>query len=291
MTILLEMKGRKLTLGIQRIASKMQKTQILLQQPNLQPYIPETRMFSVEDLRAMIHQYGLIYIKPDIGTYGNGVMSAEYYQAAPEEDGEIENKENPVKEVPDFQYKLRFGIQTQTYLTFEELYSALMVKIKRRDYLIQQGIHLLTYHRRKFDIRVLVQKNLKREWETTGYIARLGALQKIITNHHGGGTACPVERLLSHHMDERQLELLLSELRLVGTQVGHQLQHAYPKLKELGLDIAVDNNFKAWILEVNTMPALFPFKWLKDKRIYKRIRRYAIHYGRLKRTRARSNGH
>ncbi|MNK39950.1 Endospore coat-associated protein YheD [compost metagenome] len=278
-------------MSIQRIASKWQKTQIILQQPNLQPYIPETRKFSVEDLRAMIHQYGLVYVKPDRGTYGNGVMSAEYYQVAPEENGENQNEENPVKEIPNPQYKLRFGIHSQTYMTFEELYSALMEKIKRCDYLIQQGIHLLTYHRRKFDIRVLVQKNLKREWETTGYIARLGALQKIITNHHGGGTAHPVEQLLGSHMDERQLELLLSELRLVGTQVGYQLQHAYPKLKELGLDIAIDADFKAWILEVNTLPALFPFKMLKDKRIYKRIRRYAIHYGRLRKARPRPNGH
>lgn len=275
-------------MSIQRIASKWRKTQIILQQPNLQPYIPETRKFSVEDLRAMIHQYGLVYVKPDRGTYGNGVMSAEYYQAVPEENGETLNEENPVKENPEPRYKLRFGIQSQTYKTFEELYSALMDKIKRRDYLIQQGIHLLTYHRRKFDIRVLVQKNLKREWETTGFIARLGALQKIITNHHGGGTAYPVEQLLSPHMDERQLELLLSELRLVGTQVGYQLQHAYPKLKEIGLDIAIDADFKSWILEVNTMPALFPFKELKDKRIYKRIRRYAIYYGRLRKNKATS---
>ncbi|WP_246021797.1 YheC/YheD family protein [Paenibacillus zeisoli] len=275
-------------MSIQRIASKWKKTQIILQLPNLQPYIPETRKFSVEDLRAMIHQYGLIYIKPDRGTYGNGVMSAEYYLAAPEKNGEIENEANLVKESPAPQYKLRFGIQSQIYNTFEELHSALMDKIKKRDYLIQQGIHLLTYHRRKFDIRVLVQKNLKREWETTGYIARLGALQKIITNHHGGGTSYPVEQLLSPHMDERQLELLLSELRQIGTQVGYQLQHAYPRLKELGLDIAVDAEFKAWILEVNTLPALFPFKELKDKRIYRRIRRYAVHYGRLKKSKVTS---
>ncbi|USB33277.1 YheC/YheD family protein [Paenibacillus sp. YPG26] len=282
------MKGRKLTLSIQRIASKWRKTQILLQQSNLQPYIPETRKFSFEDLRAMIHQYGLVYIKPDRGTYGIGVMSAELDQEALDASGEIPPEGNPVMESPAPTYKLRFGIQGQTYMTFEELYSALMDKIKRRNYLIQQGIHLLTYHRRKFDIRVLVQKNLRREWETTGFIARLGALQKIITNHHGGGTSYPVERLLSHHMDEKQLELLLSELRLIGTQVGYQLQNSYPKLKELGLDIAVDSGFKAWILEVNTMPALFPFKDLKDKKIYKRIRRYAVHYGRLRKSKATS---
>lgn len=271
-------------MSIQRIASKWNKTQIILQQPNLQPYIPETRKFSLEDLRAMIHQYGLIYIKPDRGTYGNGVMSAEYYVESPEENGAVGNEANPVIENIDPQYKLRFGIQTQTYKTLEELYIALIDKIRKRNYLIQQGIHLLTYQRRKFDIRVLVQKNLKREWETTGYIARLGAPQKIITNHHGGGTSYPVEQLLSPHMDVRQLELILSELRQLGTQVGYQLQVAYPRLKELGLDIAIDAELKAWILEVNTMPALFPFKELKDKRIYKRIRRYAVHYGRLKKS-------
>ncbi|WP_068621661.1 YheC/YheD family protein [Paenibacillus tuaregi] len=276
---------------IQRIASKWQKTQILLQGPHLQVYIPETQKFSLENLNTMIHKYGLVYIKPDRGTYGQGVMSAEYNgpltsDTSPQAEPQVPQIQEPSPLPPS--YKHRYGVQTQTYLSIDELYAVLIHKIQGREYLIQQGIDMLTYQRRKFDLRVLVQKNLKGEWETTGYIGRVAAHQKIITNHHGGGTALPIEHLLGPHMNERQLQLMIQELRQIGTLVGYQLQSAYPRLKELGLDVAVDAGFKAWILEVNTLPALFPFKELKDKNIYKRIRKYAIHYGRFSRSRSAS---
>lgn len=267
---------------IQRIASKWKKTQIIQQRTHLQAYIPETQKFSLENLTNMIHKYELIYIKPDRGTYGQGVMSAEYELPVTENPPSSEEgqEQEPPPPLPPI-YKHRFGIQTQTFSSIEELYAALMEKIQQREYLIQQGIHLLTHQRRKFDIRVLVQKNLKGEWETTGYIGRVAAYQKIITNHHGGGTSFPIEQLLGPYMNDRQLQLTIHELRQIGTQVGYQLQKAYPRLKELGLDVAIDADFKAWILEVNTLPALFPFKELQNKNIYKKIRRYAIHYGRL----------
>ncbi|MNO08528.1 hypothetical protein D3C81_2312260 [compost metagenome] len=61
-----------------------------------------------------------------------------------------------------------------------------------------------------------------------------------------------------------------------------QLARRFPNLKEIGLDIAIDEQHQIWILEVNTLPALFPFKSLENKDIYKKIYRYAVSYGRFK---------
>ncbi|MBP2002366.1 hypothetical protein J2Z69_003438 [Paenibacillus shirakamiensis] len=252
---------------IQRIASKWQKTLVLQQRSSLLPYIPETRKYSAEELNQLLLEYSMIYIKPDRGTYGNGVMC-------------IEKLSKQTDQEEEFFYKLKSGIQTEEFNSVEGLHQTIMDKIKGQEYLIQQGIYLLKHQRRKFDIRVLAQKNLQRKWETTGYIGRVAALQKIITNHHSGGTTYPVEFLLGKHMNSSQLQLAMSELRQLGTQVGYQLEKVYPNIKEIGLDIAIDHDFKAWILEVNTLPALFPFKFLKDKHIYSKIRRYAIAYGR-----------
>ncbi|WP_245955056.1 YheC/YheD family protein [Fontibacillus phaseoli] len=256
-------------MAIQRIASKWEKTIILRQKELIRAYIPETRKYTFEHLKEMIDIHGLVYVKPDRGTYGNGVMSIEPWC------DELE-PESPV------QYKLRFGIQSELYPALEELHAAVSERIDKKFYLIQKGITLLTFRRRKFDIRALVQKTPQKTWETTGFIGRVAAQQKIITNYHGGGSVMPIEELLSPYLEAKEYLQLYKEMKQVGILAAAQLTRKFPNLKEIGLDIAIDEQFKIWILEVNTLPALFPFKKLQNKDIYKKIHRYAVAYGRLK---------
>ncbi|GGH29782.1 YheC/YheD family protein [Paenibacillus segetis] len=256
---------------IQRVASKWEKTRIIKQKELLTHYIPETRKYSLDHLKNMLLTHEIVYLKPDRGTYGIGVMS-------------VENWKDELSSDSPQQFKFRHGIQSQVYPTIEELHAVLVDKIGKREYLIQKGITMLTYRRRKFDIRALVQKTPQGNWETTGFIARVAAPNKIITNHHGGGTIQPIEDMLGFYLAPKEFADLYKEMKLVGVQVAAQLNRKLPNLKEIGLDIAIDEQFHIWILEVNTLPALYPFKILRDKTIYKKIRRYAIAYGRLKAT-------
>ncbi|GIP50969.1 YheC/YheD family protein [Paenibacillus vini] len=256
-------------MAIQRIASKWEKTIILKQREMIRPYIPDTRKYDFEHLKEMVGIYGLVYVKPDHGTYGNGVMSIEPWK-------DDFDPESPI------QYKLRFGIQSELYPTLEELHATLSSRIGKKIFLIQKGIHLLTYRRRKFDIRALVQKTPKKTWETTGFIGRIAAQQKIITNYHGGGSIAPIEELLGPHLEPKEFAKIYKEMKSLGIHVAAQLARRFPNLKEIGLDIAIDEQHQIWILEVNTLPALFPFKSLENKDIYKKIHRYAVSYGRFK---------
>lgn len=258
-------------MAIQRIASKWEKTKVLKKNPNLVPYIPDTRRYHLQQLEEMLNEYQVVFIKPDHGTYGNGVMSVELVR----DELDIEN------EAP-LQYKFRHGIQTTIFPSLEELHAVISEKIGTRLFLMQKGITMLTYQHRKFDIRILVQKNPQNNWESTGFVGRVAAPQKIITNYHGGGTTQPIEELLKAHLTPKQYVKLYKELKLLGVLTGEQLNRKFPRLKEIGIDIAIDEEFRPWILEVNTLPALFPFKNLKDKSIYKKIRKYAVAYGRLK---------
>ncbi|WP_107725747.1 YheC/YheD family protein [Desmospora activa] len=49
------------------------------------------------------------------------------------------------------------------------------------------------------------------------------------------------------------------------------LDARFPGIRELGVDIAVDQKGKLWILEVNTSPACSTFRLLRDKTMYRRI--------------------
>lgn len=258
-----------LKLAIQRISSKWEKTLILKKKESLRPYIPSTKRFSYDNLQNMVELYGLVFVKPDQGTYGNGVMSIEPWQ-------DDLDPNNPMR------YKLRFGIQSEYFPTLEELYLALEQKIGNRPYLVQRGIRTLTYRRKKFDIRALVQKSPLNKWETTGFIGRVAAQQKIITNYHGGGKILPIEELLGPYLEPHEFANLYKEMKILGVRTATQMVRKFPNLKEIGLDLAIDEEFRPWILEVNTLPALFAFKFLNDKEIYKKIRRYAVAYGRYK---------
>lgn len=260
-------------MSIQRVSSKWAKTIAMMPNPKLIPYIPDTRLYSRENLEEMLRAYKVVYVKPDSGTYGLGVMKAEIAQ-------DSESSQENQSSSAGSSYSLRFGTTHSQYDSLDMLHEAIMAQIARRTFIIQRGIQLLNYQNRAFDLRILTQKNLQGKWETTGFIGRIAAAGKIITNYHSGGTIAEFHTLLSAHSDRQGVAQLERRLALLGERTGRQLEKSYPRLKEIGLDVGIDEQLHPWILEVNTLPSLYVFGKLSDKNIYKRIRKYAIAYGR-----------
>lgn len=228
-------------------------------------YIPLTKRFSRETLHRMLHDYGMVYVKPVSGTYGNGVIRVE--RSGGQEGG----------------YRFQHGTIERSAAGFDALYEGLGPYVGRKGYIVQKGIHLLKHRGRRFDLRVMVQKNLSNRWETSGIIGRLAHPRKIITNYTGGGTIMPVQELLSTHLSPAETGTLQAKLRRLGVMIGKQLQTAYPRLKELGVDVAIDTKFRPWVLEVNTKPHPYIFNKLADKSMHRKVTRYAAAYGGIKR--------
>ncbi|EHS54925.1 YheC/YheD family protein [Paenibacillus kribbensis] len=260
-------------MSIQRVASKWTKTNAILPNPTLAPYIPETRLYTFEHLNEMLAVYGTVYIKPDNGTYGKGVMRAERLTEPlpPTEEGIIGER---------IWYVLRYEVDTLTFDSLEELNKVVSNRIKKRPYLIQRGIDLLQHETRPFDLRVLTQMNLRKHWETTLIIGRIAAPDKVVTNHHSGGTVRFFNELVAPYLDEKEAVHLEQKLSKLGERVAWQLQKRYPRLKEIGLDVGLDQQIYPWILEVNTRPAIKVFSFLPNKSLYHKIFRYAVGYGR-----------
>lgn len=253
---------------IRRISSKWAKTEALLASAELRGYVPDTRKFDKRTVRAMLDEYGMIYVKPVNGTFGRGVIRLE---RPPE---------------PEEGCTLQAGERSQTFASFDAAYAALLARKRPRPYLAQQGIELLKLNGRRFDFRVMVQMSPAGHWETTGIIGRLAHPRRIVTNYHAGGTPMPMETLMKAHLEAagRTGEDYRRELSELGTKVAATLGRRFPGLKEIGIDIAVDTKLKPWILEVNTRPDPYIFLRLPDRSVYRRIRRYAAAYGRFRRT-------
>lgn len=208
-------------MSIQRVASKWTKTNAILPNPTLAAYIPETRLYTFEHLNEMLAVYGTVYIKPDKGTYGKGVMRAEKLTESlpPTEEGIIEERT---------WYVLRYEVEILTFENLEELHKAASARIRKRPYLIQRGIPLLQHEERPFDLRVLTQMNLRNRWETTLVIGRVAAPDKVITNHHSGGQARLFNELVASYLDVKEAVRLEQKLSKLGERVAWQLQKNSP---------------------------------------------------------------
>ncbi|MHA7964918.1 YheC/YheD family protein [Paenibacillus sp. CAU 1782] len=250
-------------MSIRRVRSKWAKTKVLMKSPRLAPSIPLTKVFNRDSLRSLLQNYEMVYVKPMSGTFGKGVIRVE--------------------STHDSSFRYQTGTNEQNASSFDELYRGLRRITGTRKYLVQQGIHLLKHRKRRFDLRVMVQRNPRGSWETTGVIGRLSHPDKIVTNYHNGGTMMSFQQLMSGHLSKGEMTGYLSKLQTLGVAIGKQLSTAYPGLKELGVDVAIDTGLRPWVLEVNTKPHPYIFNKLSDKSMHRKIVSYAKAYGGIKR--------
>ncbi|MFF2017728.1 YheC/YheD family protein [Paenibacillus sp. NPDC058177] len=271
---------------IQRVSSKWAKTNAILLNPTLSNYIPDTRKYNFSTLVQMLAVHATVYVKPDRGTYGSGVMRAEQrvVSLAPSIQADGSEDHKAVRKEEKTMYILRYNKTAQIFASPQELHEAILGRTQGKFYLIQKGIDLLRHHDRPFDLRVLAQKTPVGIWETTGMLGRVAAAQKIVTNYHNGGRILQVNTLFKEHMNPSESSTAIQQLKQLGVQIAGQLELSYPGIKEIGLDVALDQHHDMWLLEVNTLPSIIVFKLFPDKSIYRKIHRYAVAYGRVKKS-------
>jgi hypothetical protein len=234
--------------------TKLGKTRHLNGSEALRPYIPETQKADPEPVQAMLEKYGMVYVKPNVGTGGFGVIKAELKK--------VKSKER---------YRFKSGMRTYTFTKFEPFYQELKRAFRGRTYLVQRGIFMLKSRNRPFDIRVMVQKNKHGVWEQTGTIGRLAQPKRIVTNYHSGGTPLPFEKLMSSHLGPKKTAVLARQLADLGLHAAKHMQTGYPRVNEIGVDVGIDQSMKPWIFEINTRPDPYIFRKLNRPAVFRRI--------------------
>lgn len=237
------------------VVSKWKKTKALEKYDDLKKVIPDTVQMTKSSLHHYLREYNMVYIKPDYGTYGNGVMR-------------VKKTKNG--------YRYQLGEKVRHFSSYTSMYQSILRQTRGKRYLAQRGIHLLQHDGRSFDLRVMVQLSPAKTWETTGIIGRVAAPRKIVTNYHSGGTIIAAEKLLGPHT--KNIKSQLHFLDKLGVQVGNAMGKNFPGVSALGLDVAMDESMTPWILEVNTSPDPYIFRKLPDKSIFRKIRRYSKLY-------------
>lgn len=245
------------------IRNKMKIARVLKKDPYLSQFVPDTVSFSVKKLVKMLKMHRVIYLKPNDGLKGKGIIR--------------------VRAVSDKRYEVSYGKKVRIH-RFDAMVKKVIRQIGTRDdYLIQQGIHLATYHDRPYDIRLLLVKHLNR-WHLTMISAKVAAVKDaIVTNVSFNRKWLPLDELqhsiyevLDHGGKKARPMAVLRELIDLSYQIANKLGQRFP-FYMLGLDLAIDKNGKIWFIEANTSPAIKPMKQVNDRKSFKTVKEALKH--------------
>lgn len=232
------------------IYSKWKKHLILSRSPTIRRHLPETYLFTRTSLKTLVGKFPLVYMKPVKGTGGGGILRIERVHHS---------------------FRVRSAIKSLLCTNLNQLYNNISRMIRGRQYLIQQGIHLLSIHHRPIDYRILLLRP-ESNWKYMGIMGKWAAKHKIVTNFCKGGKPMRfVNSLkLSKGLSNQQCSNLARRVHLLGLHVGKVMGTPY-SLREMGIDLGIDHNQNIWLLEVNTRPQFKLFRYHSDKTLYNRI--------------------
>lgn len=215
------------------VRSKMKKGKPLMDDPIISRHVPETHWLKASTFQKMSQTYPVVYIKPDVGRKGTGVIR--------------------VKKLNDRVSEISYGQITKRVSSARVIEEIEKNIDRQKKYLVQQGIHLATYHQRPFDIRVMMHKPLKR-WLATLMCAKVAPHRNSsVTNVAKGAKDTKLIQTLQQADQPLNVTKVMGELIDVSHQIVQVLSLHFP-FQVLGLDMAVDQKGKVWFIEANTKP-------------------------------------
>lgn len=236
----------------------------LKQTATCKKYLPRTvRLSNAKVLSKMLELHPYVYLKPESGKAGKGIMTVSYH--------------------PDTNLPYRLHIQKQASSTsynsfnYQKLWSRISQEIEKLPYIVQQGIQLATYKDRKFDLRVLVQKNSSGVWEMTGLGARVAGSSSITTHVPRGGHIDEPLKLLTSAFSMVEAHTILENVAAATVSIASQIEkQSKHKLAEMSMDIGVDQQGQVWFFEANSKPMKFDEPHIRQKSL-QRIFHYSLY--------------
>lgn len=200
-------------------------------------HIPYTIVYeNKEDIFEMLDKYENIYAKPIGGMKGFGVIKI--------------NKEG---EKLRLRYRKDELNEDLLLAEGEELDKALDDLLKPSEFIIQQGINLISYDGGLVDFRCVMQKDETRKWQCNSIITRVGAKESVVSNISSGGAAMPAIDFIQDVLATSEAEVFVIKEKLISLcmKVCNTVDQYGFNFGTLGLDLGVDENKDIWLIEVN----------------------------------------
>lgn len=223
----------------EQFLDKWQVHTALKNDPSVRFMLPETHLYAKwTQLKSLLRRYPVVYIKPAGGSLGQGVMRLTLTGTR-----------------CHMQYTTLNGTITRSNVSFQEIARHMAWRKRHYQYLIQQGLPLITSLGRSIDFRVLVQKNGQGKWSITSIAGRIASDTNIVSNLARGGTIGTVSHILKQ-VDPGQPKPTIPQLRQHALAIAHAFERQiHGHFAELGIDLAADKSGKIWLLEINSKPS------------------------------------
>ncbi|MFD2671436.1 YheC/YheD family endospore coat-associated protein [Marinicrinis sediminis] len=216
-------------------------------------YVPSTTRYQeAADLRKMLSKHSRVYLKPEKGKAGKGIMRIHKTRH------------------PKLQYELKIQDRTQSqsfkFDRIAEISEALSSYMKKKDYIIQQAVDLQKYRGRPFDLRVLAQKNDQGRWCITGIGARIAGEESITTHVPRGGSIGDPKKMLRKVFGLTKSKQMLTKVAKASLFIAKQIERsAGHPLGEMSMDLGIDKKEQIWFFEANAKPMKFDEPLIRKK--------------------------
>lgn len=222
----------------------------------LQPYLPDTFVYSSARLAQAMNRYHALFIKPASGSVGDGIIKLSRIGQD------------------------RWLVQWKNRHKLSGAKARAMVHraIAGKPYIIQEAVMLALYQGRPYDIRVSVQKGHSGNWQITGMVGKVAAPGRHVTNVAKGGSVKRCETLFRH--SGLPPEETARAVARVSLQIAACLDRHLPRLADLGLDMGVDRNGRVKFIEMNGRDQRYSFRKAGMSREFFRTYRTPMEYAK-----------
>ncbi|OEH84793.1 hypothetical protein BHU72_08135 [Desulfuribacillus stibiiarsenatis] len=232
--------------------NKFTSYDILQNNPNATPFLLDTRKYSLKTLKEMLNLYDSLYIKPVRNSLGVGILR--------------------LKKMNDRKFSLQAkkdnGFVSYTLKSKSDIMKFFQVH-RHKGYLIQQGIELLQYNNRIFDIRALAQKNSKGNWQLTGAGARVAAPNAFMTHVPNGGEIFNLTHIFTQTIGKQEvITKLQKQLDEIAVVIPETLERELGlHFGEISMDIGISREYRMYLIEINAKPMRFDEPEIQKKSV------------------------
>lgn len=226
-----------------RFLDKWEVHLALQNDPDAIPYLPPTRLItSPSDILEFLDLYKSVFVKPTSGSLGKKILKIEKF--------------------PGNKFRLLYRSKEKQTIEkiapdFPTLLKIMQPLMGNKNFIVQKNLNLAKYETGPFDIRVLVQKNMRGKWRRTKIYTRVAAQNSFLSNLSDGGQPKPISRVLYEvfGVDFAARTGLGEKIRSVANMLPPSLEKTTGETwGELGLDLGIDVNGKVWLIEINSKP-------------------------------------
>ena len=225
---------------------KWQVTEWLTGDKRTRVHVPHTQLY--KDLKSctrFLQSHEVTFLKPVHGSLGLGII-----RVVRETDGTFR-----------YEVKRKQDHEDGSAKSAAQLSELLRPRLRRRPYILQQGLKLARYKGCPFDVRIVLQRDGSGEWKRTKMFARVAKAGEFTSNLSSGGEALPVSTILeSFYARLQDRKRSRNQMTRVATLVTEVLEKQSGKqFGELGVDIGLDESGHVWVIEVNSKPWKRPY--------------------------------